>query len=206
MMNALVAQIWGFMSVVGQFTIKGFRQRANPLTIVEQLRGWVLLFLQELELRVEKESAFFWQISECPPHCEDESPRNSRLLCLAPAKEMIASRCSCRSPVGPGALMGASLTCGTHAIPVLLRPCSPPLRSALLCTCHLSRQHAPLQHIRQWWDAFRAPRNQSSVCGCTTLVFSCEEVLDVAAPILFQQAHQCRPPPRAVADVLIPRF
>ena len=51
------------------------------------------------------------------------SPRNRRLLCLAPTKEMTASRCSCRSPVGSGALMGASLTCGSDAMPLLLHYC-----------------------------------------------------------------------------------
>ena len=51
-------------------------------------------------------------------------PRNKHLLCPAPAKETMASRCSCRSPVGPGALMGANMTCGSDATPVLLRPCS----------------------------------------------------------------------------------
>ena len=50
------------------------------------------------------------------------SPHNRRLLCPATAKEMAASKCSCRSPAEPGALVGASLTCGSDAIPVLLRP------------------------------------------------------------------------------------
>ena len=36
-----------------------FRQRTDPLIIIELFRGWVLLFLQEHELRVEEESAFF---------------------------------------------------------------------------------------------------------------------------------------------------
>ena len=39
----------------------------------------------------------------------------------APAKAMMASRCSYRSPRWPWAL---SLTCGSEAILVLLRPCS----------------------------------------------------------------------------------
>ena len=38
------------------------------------------------------------------------SSRNRRLLWPAPAKETVASRCSCRSPVGPGAHIGDSLT------------------------------------------------------------------------------------------------
>ena len=50
-------------------------------------------------------------------------PRNKRLW-PAPAKETMTPTCSCRSPVGPKTLMGASLTCGIDATPVLLRPCS----------------------------------------------------------------------------------
>ena len=60
------------------------------------------------------------------------SPRNKHLLWPGPANETMASRCSCSSPVDPGALMGASLTCGSDARPVLLRPCSlTALRAAL---------------------------------------------------------------------------
>ena len=51
-------------------------------------------------------------------------PRNKRAFWPAPAKETMASKCSCRSPVGPGALISDSLTCGSEAIPVLFRPCS----------------------------------------------------------------------------------
>ena len=63
----------------------------------------------------------------------------------SPAKEMIAPRCSCRSPVGPGALMDASLTCGSDTVPVLLWPCSLmaptaalhlPLHAALAASAH----------------------------------------------------------------------
>ena len=46
---------------------------------------------------------------------------NGLLFCPAPAKAIMASRCCCRSPVGLGALMGASLTRGSEANPVLLR-------------------------------------------------------------------------------------
>ena len=59
-------------------------------------------------------------------------PRSKRFLWPAPAKETMASRCSCRSPVGPGALIGDSTTWCREAIPVLLRPCSLiPLRASL---------------------------------------------------------------------------
>ena len=64
--------------------------------------------LQKHQLRVEQEAALSRQVSR------------GRLLWPAPAKETTASRCSCRSPVGPGALIGDSLTWGNEAIPVLL--------------------------------------------------------------------------------------
>ena len=54
----------------------------------------------------------------------------SRLRCPAPAKAMIASRCSCRSPKGPGALMCASLTWGA----MLFLSC---------CALTLSQHHLP---------------------------------------------------------------
>ena len=53
------------------------------------------------------------------------------LFCLASAKAMMASRCSCRAP---GALMVANLTWESDAIPVLLRPCS---LTALRADLHL---------------------------------------------------------------------
>ena len=36
-----------------------FHQRSDPLVIIEQFRGWVLFLLQEHQLRVEQEAAFF---------------------------------------------------------------------------------------------------------------------------------------------------
>ena len=93
-----------------------FHQRSDPL-----FRGSVFLLLQELELRVEEESTLFRQVSCRPLDCENvQAPP----LSGSPAKETIASKCSCRSPGGPGAPTCASLTCGSNAIPVLLRPCS----------------------------------------------------------------------------------
>ena len=74
-----------------------FRQRTDPHLIIELLRGWVLFLLQEHGLCVEEEWAFFWQITNCQLNCEDvEFAKQSPLLCPAPAKEMIASKCSCR--------------------------------------------------------------------------------------------------------------
>ena len=48
-----------------------FRQRTDPLIIIGLLRGWVLVLLQEHELRVEEESKLFWQITNCPADLED---------------------------------------------------------------------------------------------------------------------------------------
>ena len=78
-------------------------------------------------------------------------PRNKR-----PAKETMASKCSCRSLVCPGALMGVSLTCGSNAIPVLLRPCSQS-RSVPLCTFHHHKQSSPPRHFLQWWNQYQCP-------------------------------------------------
>ena len=47
-----------FRDVGGDFL--RFRQRSDPLVIIELLRGWVLFFHQEHEGRVEEESTFFW--------------------------------------------------------------------------------------------------------------------------------------------------
>ena len=45
-----------FWDVGGDFL--HFRQRPDPLVIIELFRGWVLFFLQEHELRVEQERHF----------------------------------------------------------------------------------------------------------------------------------------------------
>ena len=83
------------------------------------------------------------------------SSRNRRLLCPSPAKEMIASRCSCRSPVGPGALMDASLTCGSDTIPVLLWPCS---HGSCRCFVPATSPCSPrcLSTFQCWWDECRS--------------------------------------------------
>ena len=58
-----------FHDVGGDFL--RFRERSDPLVIIELIRGWVLLLLQEHELRVEEESAFLWQITNCSPNREN---------------------------------------------------------------------------------------------------------------------------------------
>ena len=100
-----------------------FRQRADPLVVVKLLRSRGLLLLQEHQVCTEQEAALLRQVA-CRLIVRMSSPRNRRLLCPAPAKETMASMCSCLSPAGPGALLGDSLTWGSEAMPVLLRPCS----------------------------------------------------------------------------------
>ena len=84
-----------FWDVSGDFL--RFRQRTDPL--VELLRGRILLFLQKDQLCGEQEAALFRQVSCRPLDCENvELPK------------WVSSGRSCHSPVGPGALMGDSLT------------------------------------------------------------------------------------------------
>ena len=77
---------------------------------------------------------------------------------------MASLGCSCRSPMGPGALMGDSLTCGSEAIPVLVRPCS-------LIALRASLYRPPPQAVRAtsalstggMSSSARAPQDE----GCT---------------------------------------
>ena len=73
----------------------------------------------------EQDAALFRQVSVDHLTVRMSRSRNKRLLWPAPAKETMASRCSCRSPVGPNALIGDSLTWGNEGMPVLLQPCTP---------------------------------------------------------------------------------
>ena len=57
-----------------------FRQRADPLVIVELLRGRVLLLLQENQLCIEQEATLFRQVSRDPLDRENFKTRNKRLL------------------------------------------------------------------------------------------------------------------------------
>ena len=102
------------------------------------------------------------------------SPRNKRLLWLAPAKETMASRCSCRSPVGPGALVGNSLTCVSEAIPVMVRPCT-------LIAGRASLYRPPPQAI---WAASA----HSALVGCVLM----PELRGMRAAVPRSAAHQSR--------------
>ena len=117
----LVTRDGVFWNVSGDFL--RFRQRANPLVIVELLRGRVFVFLEKQQLRIEQEATLFWQVSRGPLDCEKrQDPGTS-----ASSGQTVASRCSRRSPAGPGELNGDSLTWGSEAI---LAPSS---RSAPVC-------------------------------------------------------------------------
>ena len=53
-----------------------FRQRANPLVVVELLRGLFFLLLQEHQLCVEQKAALFQEVSRCSLDREDvETPK-----------------------------------------------------------------------------------------------------------------------------------
>ena len=93
-----------------------FRQRANPLVVVELLRGRVFFFLQKDQL--------FRQVSRGPLDRENVKAPEQAPPLASSCEGDNGIQCSCRSPVGPGALIGDSLTWGNEAIPVLLRPCS----------------------------------------------------------------------------------
>ena len=88
------------------------RQRVDPLVVVELLLRNISCVLSR-----KRKSPVAHLIERM------SRPPNRRHLWPAPAKETMASRCSCRSAVGPGALIGDNLTWGNEAMPVLLRPC-----------------------------------------------------------------------------------
>ena len=130
-----------------------FRQRANPLVIVALLRGQVFFFFffRNISCVLSRERHSSRKSPVAHLIVRMSSPRNQRLLWPAPAKETMASRCSCRSLEGPGALFGDSLTWSSEAIPVLLRPCSLIARQ---CRLHC-RRFGPRRHTPHWWDEFQ---------------------------------------------------
>ena len=160
-----------FWDVNGDFL--RFRQRTDPLVVIELLRGWVFLFLQKHQLCVEQEAAFFRQVFRGPLDRENVKSSKQTPPLPAPARETTASKCSCLSSVGPGALTGDSWTCGSEAIPVLFRPLLPhraPCRFVpsttpgnsrrldALRTCGMSRgMRAVFQFLRQSAEPCAAP-------------------------------------------------
>ena len=97
------------------------------------------------------------------------SPRNRRLLCPAPAKDTMASKWSCRSPVRPGGAARYLFPCGLALSWHL----------ALPCTFHHPKQPALPRHTLhcEMSSVARAPWNQgcspvlSTICGtlrCST--------------------------------------
>ena len=107
-----------FRDVGGDFL--RFRQRADPLVFIKLFRGWVFVLLQKVScvLRRNRHSSGKSPVAHLIVRMS--SPQNRCLLCLAPPKETMASKCSCRSPVGSG----TSSTRGSDAMPVLFLPCS----------------------------------------------------------------------------------
>ena len=101
------------------------------------------------------------------------SARNRHLFCPTPAKEMIASRCSCGSLVQPGEVMGASLTCGSDAITCFAAPliphaprCFVPTASPSSTRCFGTFRTGGLS------SGARAPRNQGSRSVLSTICLS----------------------------------
>ena len=91
------------------------------------------------------------------------STLNIRQLCPASAKTTIESRCSCRSPVGPGGPMGGRQTCDSEEKPVLLRPTMPPPSPGC------ARCRGPFQFC----GVVAVPQTTGYECGCPNLpVFS----------------------------------
>ena len=87
-----------------------FRQRANPLVVVEPLRGRSFSFFRNICCVLRRNR-----------HSSGKSPiaHNVKLSKQTPSLSSTSA-----GDVGPGALMGVSRTCGSDAMPVLLRPCS----------------------------------------------------------------------------------
>ena len=108
-----------------------FRQRADPLVIIELLRGRVFFFFEKHQLRVEQEAALFRQVC-----CGPLNRENVKALEQAPR---LASSCE-------GDSLATVLTWSSAAIPVLLRPCA-----------LLPRRFTPPRRTPHWWDGFRCP-------------------------------------------------
>ena len=89
------------------------------------------------------------------------SSRNRRLLWPGPEKETTASRSSCRSPVGPGALIGDSLTCAAKRC-LFCSSLALSSRSAPVCIALHSRRFAPPRRTPHWWDEFQCASSVES--------------------------------------------
>ena len=157
-----------------------FRQGANPLAVVELRRGRVVFFLQEHQLRVEQEVAFFWQVSRGPLDREnvktpEQAPpqASSCLFCfdLAPSSRS-APICIALLPrrFGPprhtphsGGVSPYARTPRMRAVVQFLRqsaePCGAPPTNPFM---------ALLMDPRAVRAQARFPRC-SSLCGCTPL-------------------------------------
>ena len=107
------------------------------------------------QLRVEQEAAMFGEVARGPPQTKNIQHSEHAPPLPAPAMATMASRCSCRSPGGPGALTGASLMCGSEEKPVLLRAS---LRmSRVTCLCCFPSSCALPGSFPFLWSGWSAP-------------------------------------------------
>ena len=108
-------------------------------------------FFRNISCVLEQEAAL--------PASENVKTRNKRLLWPAPAKETMASRCSRRSPVGPGALIGAKrLAPSSRSAPV-------PHPAASAHSALVGR--VPMLELRAMRAALQFLRQSAEPCGAT---------------------------------------
>ena len=70
-----------------------FRQRSDPLIIIELFRGWVLSFIKNINCTLRRKQHSSGKSPVAHLLARMSSPRNERLLWPAPAKETMASKC-----------------------------------------------------------------------------------------------------------------
>ena len=70
-----------------------FRQRSDPLTIIELFRGRVLSFIKNINCTLRRKRHSSGKSPVAHLLARMSSPRNERLLWPAPAKETMASKC-----------------------------------------------------------------------------------------------------------------
>ena len=122
-----------------------FPQELSHLNGPNFLGNKVLLIIRD---------AVFWDVSRDLLRLRQ---RANPLLWPAPAKETMASRCSCRSPVGPGALIGDSLRWSSEAIPCFASTLLP--RRAPRQFVSPSTRFGSPRHTPHWWDEFQRPKS-----------------------------------------------
>ena len=119
--------------------------------------------LQEHELRVEEESAFFRQVACRPLNCQNEC---QVLETGAPSVRLLRRRrWRPNVPVvrlwSPGALVGRQFDVRERT-PVPCCGLALLWHLALHCSFHHPKQPAPPGHTLHWWDEFRCPSSVES--------------------------------------------